>query len=175
MVRGNHEDMLSRARTSADALEKAEKKYGSALRTALALLKPAQLDHLCSLPHPLDLEIDGRRILLCHGAPWDNDQYIYPDAAPGLLRRCAAGGHDLVVLGHTHYAMLHQIGSTTIVNPGSAGQPRDRRPGAAWALYDTASGEVSLHREPYDPGPIIMQARERDPGLPYLANVLSRT
>lgn len=175
IVRGNHEDMLCRARSSADALEEVERKYGTALRTTLATLTPAQLDRICNLPHPLELEIGGRRILLCHGAPWDNDQYIYPDAAPGLLQRCATGGHDLIVLGHTHYAMLHHFGRTTIVNPGSAGQPRDRIQGAAWALYDTASGKVSLHREPYDPGPIIMQARERDPGLPYLANVLTRT
>ncbi len=175
IVRGNHEDMLSRARTSAGALEEAEKKYGSAIRTTLAVLTPAQLDRVCNLPHPLELELGGRRILLCHGAPWDNDQYVYPDAAPELLQRCAVVGHDLIVLGHTHYAMLHHIGRTTIVNPGAAGQPRDRRPGAAWALYDTASGEIFLRRETYDPGPIIMHARERDPGLPYLANVLTRT
>ena len=175
VVRGNHEDMLARSRTDATALSAVERKYGSGLRTALGELAPAQLDRLCGLPHPLELDLGGRRILLCHGAPWDNDCYVYPDAAADILQRCAAGGHDLVVLGHTHYAMMHRIGATTIVNPGSVGQPRDRQPGAAWALYDTTTGDVSLRREAYPLEPVIAQARARDPALPYLANVLTRT
>ncbi|MGH8616794.1 MAG: metallophosphoesterase family protein [Burkholderiales bacterium] len=175
IVRGNHEDMLARSRIDAAVLEHVEQKYGSGLRTALGELASAQLDRLCSLPHPLELELGSRRILLCHGAPWDNDCYVYPDAGPDILQRCAAGAHDLVVLGHTHHAMIHHIGATTIMNPGSVGQPRDRRPGAAWALYDTVTGEVSLRRESYALEPIIAQARSRDPALPYLTSVLTRT
>lgn len=174
-VRGNHEDMLIRARSDLDALTEIEGKYGCGLRHALSALSGDELDRLCNLPHPLDLELGGRRVLLCHGAPWDNDCYVYPDASPDVLERCAAGGHDLVVLGHTHYAMVHRVGATTIVNPGSVGQPRDRRPGAAWALYDTSSGEVTLRREPYAVERVVALASERDPGHPYLATVLTRT
>ena len=175
MVRGNHEDMLSRVRADATALEAIEGKYGSGIRAALRDLSLEQIDRLCDLPHPLELIFDSRRILLCHGAPWDNDCYVYPDASPDILQRCAAGGHDLVILGHTHYAMTHRVGPTTIVNPGSVGQPRDRRPGAAWALYDTATGGVSLRRESYAVDQVVVQAQARDPALPYLADVLTRT
>lgn len=175
IVRGNHEDMLARSRTDARILDAFEGKYGTGLRAALDELSREQIENLCGLPHPLDLTLDSRRILLCHGAPWDSECYVYPDAAPDILQRCAIGGHDLVVLGHTHYAMAHRIGLTTIVNPGSVGQPRDRRPGAAWALYDTKTGAVSLRREPYDIERIVAQARARDPDLPYLANILTRT
>jgi predicted phosphodiesterase len=145
------------------------------MRIALAQLAPGQLDGLCGLPHPLEIALDSHRILLCHGAPWDNDEYIYPDAALEVFERCASGGHHLVVLGHTHHAMALRVGATAIVNPGSVGQPRDRRPGAAWALYDTATGEVFLRCEPYASERVADEARFRDPALPYLADVLTRT
>ncbi len=174
MVRGNHEDMLASSRVNSVTLDAIERRYGCGMRIALTELAPRQLDELCGLPHPLELAFDSHRILLCHGAPWDNDAYIYPDAVHEVLERCASGGHHLVVLGHTHHAMALHVGPTAIVNPGSVGQPRDRRPGAAWALYDTATGEVSLRREAYASERVADEARFRDPGLPYLADVLTR-
>lgn len=174
MVRGNHEDMLREAAADPARLAHYESLYGSGLRAALDTLAPRDIAALGALPHPLELSLGPRRVLLCHGAPWDNDQYIYPDASDELLRRCAKGGHDLVVLGHTHYAMLRQCGATTIVNPGSVGQPRDRGNAAAWALYDAAAGTVELRRERYAVHEIVEQARRRAPGYPYIADVLTR-
>jgi predicted phosphodiesterase len=152
-----------------------EKQYGSGLRIAAETLSRQQIDYLVSLPHPLVLEVSSRRILLCHGTPWDNNEYLYPDAPAAKLQRCTAGGHDLVVVGHSHYSMVHQIGGTQLVNPGSVGQPRDRKPGAAWATYDTATGEVALKREQYDASSLVAEAGRRHPEIPYLARILVRT
>ena len=176
VVRGNHEDMLAAARTDPAFLAHVDARYGTGLRNAIEQLGVQQLDQLCTLPHPLELVIDGCRILLCHGAPWDVDQYIYPDATPELLDRCAMQEFDLVVLGHTHYPMQHKVrGRTLVVNPGSVGQPRNRKPGAQWALFDTASREVTLYCEPYNAGIVMAESRRRHPNIPYLANVLERT
>jgi len=126
LVKGNHEVMLELALQDAGFLSQVDRRYGTGLRIALESLSPAQLDRLTNLPHPEAVELDGRRILLCHGAPWDLDCYIYPDADPALLEQCAAGEYEWVVQGHTHYAMHHNVRGTNIVNPGSAGQPRNR-------------------------------------------------
>ena len=175
MVRGNHEDMLAAVRGTPAKLAGIEKKYGSGLRIALESLSDAQLDTLCDLPHPVELELEGRKALLCHGAPWDNDTYVYPDADNALLARCVHPGVDMVILGHTHYPMMREIGGTLVVNPGSVGQPRNRQPGAHWALYDTATHTVSLRCEPYDPRPLVEESRRRHPEILFLANVLERT
>lgn len=175
VVRGNHEDMLGVARSDPAFLTQVDARYGSGLRIAIEQLDTQQIDELCGLPHPLELVIDGCRILLCHGTPWDNDLYVYPDAKPELLERCAVQEFDLVVLGHTHYPMCHQIGGTLLVNPGSVGQPRNRKPGAHWALFDTESREVTLRCEAYDAGSVIAESRRRHPDIPYLAEVLERT
>jgi len=174
VVRGNHEDMLRTARNDPRYLAQVDVRYGKGLRTAIEQLNEEQLDELCGLPHPLELELDGCRILLCHGAPWDNDRYVYPDAQAELLERCAIQKYDLVVLGHTHYPMQHRVGNTLVVNPGSVGQPRNRQPGAHWALFDTETRNLEFHCEQYDSSQLVRECQRRHPELPYLAEVLTR-
>lgn len=174
VVRGNHEEMMSKARSDEAYSAMVESRYGSGIRMALEQLSKTQLDTLCTLPHPLVLSIEGCRILLVHGAPWDLDEYIYPDADQEMLATDFHQEYDLVVMGHTHYPMLRRIGNTTLVNPGSVGQPRDRKPGACWALYDTGDRSVELHREDYDWSVLVRECQIRHPELPYLAEVLRR-
>jgi putative phosphoesterase len=175
MVRGNHEDMLYRSMTAADELADITRRYGSGIQTAIEQLSLAQREHLIGLPHPLPLQLDGRNVLLCHGAPTDINGYIYPDGDLAGLKNHVSGIADLVVLGHTHYPLVRQLTETVrVVNPGSVGQPRNRCPGAYWALYETSSGEVTLHREDYDYSGVQSEARLRHPELPYLAEVLAR-
>lgn len=175
VVRGNHEDMLAEAQRNISLIDNVEGKYGTGLRIAIEQLDTQQLDMLCSLPHPLELAVEGCRILLCHGSPWDISQYIYPDAEPEMLNRCAMQEYDLVVMGHTHYPKYLKIGRTLLVNPGSVGQPRNRQPGAHWALFDTESREISMRCEAYNAGPVIAESRRRHPDIPFLAEVLERT
>lgn len=174
IVRGNHEDMLNTARFDPEFLVQVDTRYGTGLRTAIEQLSEKPLDELCNLPHPLELVIDGCKILLCHGAPWDNNQYIYPDAEAVLLEHCAAQNFDLVVMGHTHYPMQQKIGKTLLVNPGSVGQPRNHQPGAHWALFDTVSRNLEFRQEQYDSSQLVQECQQRHPELPYLAEVLIR-
>lgn len=174
IVRGNHEDMLNTARFDPEFLVQVDTRYGTGLRIALEQLSEKQINELCNLPHPLELVIDGCRILLCHGTPWDNDHYVYPDAQPELLERCAMQEFDLVVLGHTHYPMLQKISKTLVVNPGSVGQPRNHQPGAHWALFDTESRKLEFRHEQYDSSALVRECQQRHPKLPYLAEVLIR-
>lgn len=174
VVSGNHEAMLSAARTEYSKLAEIEARYGCGLRVAIEQMSSDQLDELCQLPHRLELEIDGVKILLCHGSPWDLDEYIYPDADVDTLTRCATQSYDLVVMGHTHYPMFKVVENTKLINPGSVGQPRDRKPGACWALFDTESRSVELRREHYDATNLIQECKTRHPELAYLSEVLLR-
>lgn len=174
VVRGNHEAMLKQARRDPEKLASITSKYGSGLRVALETLDDADLDWLESLPHPLEVMLDGERALLCHGSPWDVDRYIYPDAERRDLERCAEGSYRWVVLGHTHHPMRHQVDQTIVLNPGSVGQPRNKQPGAHWALLDTVTGTIKWYCEPYDIAWVIEQSSKIEPRLPYLSSILSR-
>lgn len=172
-VRGNHEEMLRKWSASIDR-ESIAKKYGSGLSHALEQLLPNDIDRLLSLPHPAQLVRDGKRIFVCHGAPWDIDQYIYPDTDMDTRRRLMEIGSDLIVFGHTHYPVVWRNGATIVVNPGSVGQQRNGEPGAAWCLWDSETHEVELRKTPYDVRRIEHDASTFDPHLPYLAEILHR-
>ena len=173
-VRGNHEDLMFTAQADAKAAEAYRARYGSGVDVALAVLSETELDYLRDLPVTREVQLGARRLLLGHGAPWDTDFYVYPDAPDEVWTRLANLDYDYIVLGHTHHRYSRRIGSTLIINPGSVGQPRDRQPGAAWALLDTDTDTVSFFTEPYSVEAVVAEAQQRDPCLPYLAEVLTR-
>lgn len=173
-ISGNHEAMLEQAADEGEA-SRIRAKYGSGIDAARSSLTPRQVEWLCGLPEKLSITVDGWRVLLCHGTPWDRDEYMYPDRVASSLPRLAQLEADIIISGHTHYPYLVRHDSIILVNPGSVGQPRDGSPGACWALWDTGDNSVSLRREPYDSSPLLQDCRLYDAQHPYLASVLTRT
>jgi len=53
-------------------------------------------------------------------------------------------------------------GKKALINPGSAGQPRDGDSRAAWAVLDTSAGSVTFYRSEYDIS--YYQSKMRDMG-----------
>ena len=178
-VRGNHEDMLTEvvSGVNTDAIKH---RYGSGLESAAQSLDNEAIERLKALPHPLRVEIGGRTVLLCHGAPWNTNEYVYPDAKPDQRSKVldAASQVDLLVFGHTHFPLVWQskneANKSIVVNPGSVGQPRDRLPGACWALWSPLENTIDLRRETYDYTTLQAECRRRDPDQPYLSEVLGR-
>ena len=112
--------------------------------------------------------------MICHGSPWENDEYVYPDSSDESFERYAKLNVNWVIQGHTHYSMLKQIGNVTLINPGSVGQPRNKKPGAHWALLDTKINKVNFFCEQYDIKKVVEESNKRHPGIPYLANILEK-
>lgn len=153
-------------------------------------LTPANRTYLRELP-------GGPRTIddiveICHGAPFDEDYYIFDggDAVRGL----ESATRPLCLFGHTHLPVMFWVrdqtyegaapagqvdttisiedGTRYLINAGSVGQPRDGDPRAAFALFDEGSRELTLIRVPY----AVDQAQRRilAAGLPAsLANRLA--
>src|ERR1700747_1748037 len=59
------------------------------------------LEWLSTRPHRIELDRDGKRLLLVHSTPWEpRGDYIYPDSSE--LSRFAETETDFVLYGHTH-------------------------------------------------------------------------
>lgn len=174
-VRGNHEDMLIKVLQSDDSLGEINKKYGSGIEIALNQLTEEDLRWICGLPHPLNLDFDGCKILLSHGSPNNLNLYIYPDAPDSNFRNCLIPNCNFIVMGHTHYQMHKSIDGINLINPGSVGQPRNRNPGAQWAILDTETGDIEFRNESYDKSSLLQECKKRHPDLIYLAEILERT
>ena len=104
---------------------------------------------LADQPAQRRLAVDGWRLLLAHGTPWDDPTdlhctYLYPhDTAK--LRRLADCDAEIVVLGHTHFPMLLQQNGTLAINPGSCGEARDRGL-LTYGLIDTVATTAAIYR-----------------------------
>lgn len=174
-IRGNHEDMLLRAEKDDEYLAKCTAKYGSGLSVALRDLSSLEFQSLQDLPLSLPLEFDDCRLLLAHGAPWDTNHYVYPNASTEVWTKLDEfESFDFLVLGHTHYRLVKKLKNGVVINPGSVGQPRDGAQGACWALIDTATLDVRSFTEKYDTTRVIREAKLRDPHIPYLHQIFDR-
>jgi diadenosine tetraphosphatase ApaH/serine/threonine PP2A family protein phosphatase len=114
-------------------------------------------------------------VMLAHGSPLNEDQYIITmrDAWAPLQQK----GTTITFIGHTHlqggfaqrdqewhelrpqYSTRNESDGWTLtiaentrhlINPGSIGQPRDCDWRAAFAIYDTDTQEIIFRRVPYD-------------------------
>jgi len=175
-VSGNHEEMLSDW-LNGIKLNEIKMKYGTGISHAAEKLTHEKAAHLYELPNITKLNIDNYKIVLCHGSPWERDVYIYPDADKQNVDKMFNHDpdFDLMIYGHTHYPVKWVKNNKIIINPGSLGQPRDRKQGACWALWDTAMNSVEFFREEYDFLPVIEMCKQYDPELSYLVDILVST
>lgn len=173
-VRGNHDRMLLEVSKDPEKLVLLSKKYGDGLKIALDLLDRNTFNWLTKLPDSIKYEVKNKRILLCHGSPWNEDEYVYPDSKTDSLLRYTSIDCNIVVQGHTHYPMCKKVNGIKIINPGSVGQPRNRELGAHWALLDTELEEVDFFCEFYNSSIVIKESIKRHPDIPYLANILKK-
>lgn len=93
----------------------------------------------------LRLNLDGKSILVVHGSPWDPlHEYLYERSEN--LPRLSQVDADIVILGHTHYPMIKQVGGVLVINPGSCGEARDPRYHfqLTYAILDIPTGEAVI-------------------------------
>ncbi len=130
-IRGNHEDELFGP-------------HGERARAA-AGIDPGLLAWAAARPHFIELVADGRRLLMFHSTPWSPyGEYLYPHS--GALARLAELEADVAIYGHTHTQLVRRIGSTLVINPGSAGLAQDPGNGRrlSCAVLDTTTLAVRI-------------------------------
>ena len=64
---------------------------------------------------------------------------------------------NVLIVGHTHTPFVRKVGNTTIVNPGSLGQPKTGRPLACYAVWE--DGLISLREYAYPINDTIQHIR----------------
>jgi predicted phosphodiesterase len=181
VIRGNHD----KACAGLDDLEWFNPMARLSALWTQAATQPENIQFLRGLAQGPE-RVNGFQIL--HGSPLDEDEYVVSEqdvaqVAPYL--DC-----NVSFFGHTHLQgafLCHRNGVkrlasvtkasgqevlqlekdvTYLINPGSVGQPRDGDRRAAYAIYDSETGQVSLCRVEYDVA--AAQKKIIDAGLPEL-------
>lgn len=126
-------------------------------------------------------------LAVCHGSTVDEDAYIFSGYDAQLAFEEMP--HQVIFFGHTHIPSVFTLreengnralkvrlisgrrqvldldsSSRYLINPGSVGQPRDRDPRAAYAIFDDELARIYVYRVTYK----VSEARKRivQAGLP---------
>jgi diadenosine tetraphosphatase ApaH/serine/threonine PP2A family protein phosphatase len=186
IIRGNHD----RAACGLDDGSSFNHVARLAAMWTLRTLTTDNREYLRALPMgPRDID---DQVTICHGAPFDEDHYIFD--GDDALSALEAATRPVCLFGHTHLPVVFVVADGVfdgfvpageedtpvdlrpdtryLVNAGAVGQPRDGDPRAAFAIYDSETPRLLLRRIPY---PIeAAQRRIIGAGLPAsLANRLA--
>jgi putative phosphoesterase len=117
----------------------------------LSRLGESQLEQIRAFAPIVRKEIDGVRLLFCHGSPRSHDDVLLPGAAAEAVDPFLNHDAALIAGGHTHLQWSRRIDDGLYVNPGSVGVSYDRhadplalRPLAEWALVTVEDGAVAV-------------------------------
>jgi predicted phosphodiesterase len=91
--------------------------------------------------------VNTTRFYLVHACPTDPLFGYCPEQSDRWKDEVLRIDADVLIVGHTHTPFVRTIGQTTIVNPGSLGQPKTGRPLACYAVWE--DGTISLKEYPY--------------------------
>jgi predicted phosphodiesterase len=161
-IRGNHDKVCS-------GIEDGELFNRMALEAALwtrRKLTRSNIQWLKRLPQG-PLVVDDT-FTISHGTPIDEDAYIFGEIEALNVFRHA--DFPICFFGHSHFPVIFALspdaittiltvapsfrfklrpGVRYLINPGSVGQPRDGNPLTSFALFDSTSRVVTIHRIPY--------------------------
>ena len=176
VVQGNHDASI--AGSSGDMNEHARE---AILWTREALGADAKA-YLASLP----LAVNEGRFCFVHASADRPARWEYVEEGNAARRSVDAAGATWTFSGHVHRQTLYfdaggaamgefqpRPGTTIPVGhrrrwlaiAGSVGQPRERNPAAAYALFDDAGETLTFHRVPYDHHAAARKLRAA--GLPW--------
>lgn len=133
---------------------------------------------LRTFPREIRLDVQNKRVLLCHGSPRSTTEYLFENRSDGFLRQFTGGGKDdanadIVAFGHTHVPFHRVVDGVHFVNTGSVGRPKDGDSRAGYCVLTVDGDSVTAEqiRVSYD----VETACKRlvDAGLPaYFADYL---
>lgn len=144
-IKGNHENILFKTLKNNKKRDYYSKIYGHSININIKKLKKSHIVFLKKLKKKITIKIKNLKIILAHGSPWSANTYIYPNFKNKIKRALVKYNADYIFLGHTHIPMNIKINKkTSIINPGSVGQPRNKCNKACWAIFDSETRKINF-------------------------------
>ena len=172
-VQGNWDEAVGLAREHpgvswADAAQEAGGQ--ASLAWTIAHTSEEQRAWLRQLPATQRLSMEDRSVLLFHGSPMRQNEYLWSDRPSRVFARLGSDqGDDLLCFGHTHEAFHRMVGQSHFVAAGSVGCGSPADPTARYAVIDLARPDVTvaMRSVPYDHASVV-EAMEAAGLLPSL-------
>jgi protein phosphatase len=127
------------------------------LRYTQEVCTKEDLKFLRELPVHSEIAVDSTKFCLVHSTPTDPLFGYCPEQSERWQEEVARINAHVLIVGHTHTPFVRTVDKTTIVNPGSLGQPKTGRPLACYAIWE--DGRISLREYAYPLRETIQQIR----------------
>ncbi|HWI65194.1 MAG TPA: metallophosphoesterase family protein [Symbiobacteriaceae bacterium] len=118
------------------------------------------LEYLAGLPFSHRIEADGIRLLFVHASPKDCISTLRPSTVDKIADLTWEMDADWCVMGHIHSPFAFRFAGSMLINAGAVGFSLDYEWRASWALLDTATRSVSLHRVEFSIEEAVAAARK---------------
>ncbi|MEZ4737258.1 MAG: YfcE family phosphodiesterase [Caldilineaceae bacterium] len=117
------------------------------LQTSTARLTDSQFIEIEQWPLIQLFEIEGKRVLLCHGTPDSNTRSIEePDWSP-LFSKLNVNDIDVIVAGHHHHQWSATREGVLLVLAGSCGMPCGGNPNAQYTILDVTADGIDVQHQ----------------------------
>jgi putative phosphoesterase len=155
-VRGNHDQAVG-FDVNPQCSAPFSKLAASTRRFTSAVCANADTEYLRGLPVQREILVGATSFYLVHAAPTDPLFGYRPEDSDKWREELSWVTSDVLVVGHTHTPFVRHIGKTTILNPGSLGQPKTGRSSACYGVWD--DGQILLKEYEYPVAETIRQVR----------------
>lgn len=96
---------------------------------------------LAGLPALIKIQLGKVALLLVHGSPDSNEEYLYENHDEGLLKEMLQQNNaDIMICGHTHLSFIRYLSNETsrkmIINAGSVGRTKESGPEATYLMLN---------------------------------------
>jgi putative phosphoesterase len=127
-------------------------------------------NYIATLPEYLGVTLEGFDVLIVHGSPLSDKDYVYPSITPyGIRTKLAGDNPDILVCGHSHIPFTKKLENLLVVNCGSTGLSIDGDPRPSFALASLTAGKPAqcrILRFSYSLSEMISSIRPQDiPGF----------
>ena len=125
---------------------------------------------LRTLPESLRLEIEGRRVLLCHGSPRKMNEFLWESTSPGAFLEylLEQSNTDIVCVTHSGIKWHRELSRNRhFINVGVLGRPEnDGRTNVWYTLLTIDGADVTVEFVPVDYDFRRLAAEMKTEGLP---------
>jgi len=156
VLRGNHDHAVAwdcEARCSASFRQAAEQTQ----KYTASILNSEQKSYLGGQSLHTYFKRDSLRIYACHAVPSDLLYGYCEKDSPQWQAECNRAAADCLFVGHTHVPFVCRLGTCTVVNPGSLGQPKNGCAEACYAVWE--DGVIHLRSYAYPVERTVKQIR----------------
>ena len=148
-IMGNHDNAVLTGSSCNCSFDMTELSDYTRENITMKLLSKSDMEFMRTFHINYELDIGNGKAYLVHASPYNNlDGYLFANEAEKVYRdKQFFDKYRFIMVGHTHFMMIYR---NKIINPGSAGQPRDFSGKPSYAVIDTGNDTIIMKKFSYD-------------------------